>query len=150
MTVYGSCEGSPAKDRTESVNSLLTDDEEIEVSQGTSKKKIDKIDRTGVVKSDIDSTDESERLIAVVSDENSLEKETGFEDTSNMNVSQSLLASIEIDEDIREDLDNLDVEEDQFRKEDTFSETNSDKEDLNSEKMNPRINVETQPKLRLA
>ena len=45
------------------------------------------------------------------------------------------------------DSDNFDVEREQIRKEVTFSETNSD-EDLNTKKVNPPVNVESQLKLR--
>ena len=127
LTLYGSCEGSPSKDRTEC--SLLTDDEEIEFSQVTSKKDID-----------------SERLNEVVVDEQN-EKEVNNEKTSTMNISQSLLASIDDGDEIRSDSDNLDVEQEQIRKEVTFSETNSD-EDLVTKKVNPPVNVESQLKLR--
>jgi len=158
LTLYGSCEGSPSKDRTEC--SLLTDDEEIEVSQSTSKKDIDKNVETSLEKinrfsmnsqSDIDSLDDSERLNEVVVDEqnehSSHEKEVNNEKTSTMNISQSLLASIDDGDEIRNDSDNLDLEREQIRKEVTFSETNSD-EDLNTKKVNPPVNVESQLKLR--
>ena len=153
LTLYGSCEGSPSKDRTEC--SLLTDDEEIEVSQSTSKKDIDKSVETSFEKinrfamnsqSDIDSLDDSERLNEVVVDEQN-EKEVNNEKTSTMNISQSLLASIDDGDEIRSDSDNLDVEQEQIRKEVTFSETNSD-EDLVTKKVNPPVNVESQLKLR--
>ena len=158
LTLYGSCEGSPSNDRTEC--SLLTDDEEIEVSQSTSKKDIDKSVETSFEKinrfamnsqSDIDSLDDSERLNEVVVDEqnehSSREKEVINEKTSTMNISQSFLVSIDEGDVIRNDSDNFDVEREQIRKEVTFSETNSD-EDLNTKKVNPPVNVESQLKLR--